>query len=64
MNGANVNKLIEVCQKLNCELLARRVELIEGNMRFRPDFKVDQSEILLLTVEFKDADGRVMHGLR
>ncbi len=62
-SGANADKLMQACQKMDCELLARRVELIEGNMRFLPDFKVNRAEMLLLVVDFRDSDGKVIHGL-
>lgn len=46
--GANADELYKLCIKNDFKDLARRVDLLEGNFRFNPEFKVDISEIFML----------------
>jgi len=49
--GENSSELYELCMKNNHKLMAKRVDLIESNFRFNPDYKVDHREFFKLISE-------------
>ena len=58
-SGEGANELFELCKSKGYEILARRVDLLEGNLRFNPDFRVDAKELFLLEMEMQQPDGKL-----
>jgi hypothetical protein len=52
--GAGLDGLYKKCIDGGFPLMARRIDLLEGNFRFNASFVVDTSETLLLAVEVED----------
>lgn len=50
-DGSHADALYEHCNKCGCPLLARRVDLLAGNFSFRPDYRVDEDELLQLVLD-------------
>lgn len=49
--GENSSELYELCMKNDFKDMARRVDLIESNFRFNPEYKVDIQEVFMLISE-------------
>ncbi len=49
-DGTHADELCELCQQRDCPMLARRVDLLEGNFRFKRGFGVGTEGILWLVV--------------
>ena len=47
-NGSGADGVYETCTSRGFPLLAKRVDLLDGNFRFNPQFKVDEVELYLL----------------
>jgi hypothetical protein len=47
--GKGADEVFRLCTERGFQLLAKRVDLLEGNFRFNADFRVDDQELLLLT---------------
>lgn len=62
--GENADQLFELCREREFEILATRVDLIEGRFRFNPDFRVDEDEIFLLVHEGTTEEGQNVRILR
>lgn len=63
-SGQDAGVLYQLCSDRKCELLATRVDLIEGNFRFNSGFRVDEDEMFMLVTEVKDRSGRVANLLQ
>lgn len=56
--GAARDHFISYCEHQKYPMMARRVELIETNMRFNADFRVDENEFFLLVREGQTPNGK------
>jgi hypothetical protein len=48
--GLNADSLYKRCESSGYPMLAKRIDLLEGNFRFNAQFKVDERELLLLVL--------------
>jgi len=62
--GQYANDLYELCKKKECEMLADRIELLEGNFRFLSNYRIDDDEMFMLIYEMKGEDGKMCRILR
>lgn len=66
-NGVHYQELYDLCRSQQYPQMAKRIELLEGNFRFNPDFKIDESEMLLDIFSFrtgKDGESNLSFALR
>ena len=47
-NGSGADSLYEMCMSTGFPIMARRVDLLDGNFRFNSRFQVGESEMYLL----------------
>ena len=56
-DGSNYTELYNICKTSQFPQLAKRIELLDGNYKFDPSFKVDEAEMLMDIFAFrKNAD--------
>ena len=48
--GQGADSLYKLCENREFPVMAKRVDLLEGNFRFNPQFKIDDSEMLMLVL--------------
>ena len=58
-NGSGADALYEACTNRGFPILAKRVDLLDGNFRFNPQFKVGETELYLL-VEVTNENANIL----
>ena len=55
-SGIGAGELFKRCNCAGFPLMAKRIDLLEGNFRFNPSFTVDENESLLIILESKNKE--------